>query len=149
MKEIIVTSPSTTVEALNRTLEAPALDPVLLAIANDYLAGKSIDIIADEYGVSQDRVTTVIEKREVKAYIDSVFATQGYLNRVRRIALINSVIDQKVQEAVETGVYSKKDLLDWMKHIADVEATLKPVAKGPAVAVQINNYDRLMKDLLE
>ena len=149
MKEIIVTSPSTTVEALNRTLEAPALDPVLLAIANDYLAGKSIDIIADEYGVSQDRVTTVIEKREVKAYIDSVFATQGYLNRVRRIALINSVIDQKVQEAVETGIYSKKDLLDWMKHIADVEATLKPVAKGPAVAVQINNYDRLMKDLLE
>jgi hypothetical protein len=122
---------------------------VLLAIANDYLAGKSIDTIADEYGVSQDRVTTVIEKREVKAYIDNVFATQGYLNRVRRIALINSVIDQKVQEAVETGIYSKKDLLDWMKHIAEVEATLKPVAKGPAVAVQINNYDRLMKDLLE
>jgi hypothetical protein len=144
-----ITSPSTTVEALNRTLEAPALDPVLLAIANDYLAGKSIDTIADEYGVSQDRVTTVIEKREVKAYIDNVFATQGYLNRVRRIALINSVIDQKVQEAVETGIYSKKDLLDWMKHIAEVEATLKPQVKGPAVAVQINNYDRLMKDLLE
>jgi hypothetical protein len=149
MKDITVTSPSTTVEALNRTLDAPALDPVLLAIANDYLAGKSIDIIADEYGISGDRVTTVIEKREVKAYIDNVFATQGYLNRVRRIALINSVIDQKVQEAVETGIYSKKDLLDWMKHIAEVEATLKPVAKGPAVAVQINNYDRLMKDLLE
>ena len=140
---------TTTVDALNRTLEAPALDPVLLAIANDYLAGKSIDTIADEYGISQDRVTTVIEKREVKQYIDNVFATQGYLNRVRRIALINSVIDQKVQEAVETGIYSKKDLLDWMKHIAEVEATLKPVAKGPAVAVQINNYDRLMKDLLE
>jgi hypothetical protein len=149
MKDVTIISPSTTVEALNRTLEAPALDPVLLAIANDYLAGKSIDTIADEYGVSQDRVTTVIEKREVKAYIDNVFATQGYLNRVRRIALINSVIDQKVQEAVETGIYSKKDLLDWMKHIAEVEATLKPVAKGPAVAVQINNYDRLMKDLLE
>jgi hypothetical protein len=149
MKDVTIISPSTTVEALNRTLEAPALDPVLLAIANDYLAGKSIDTIADEYGVSQDRVTTVIEKREVKAYIDNVFATQGYLNRVRRIALINSVIDQKVQEAVETGIYSKKDLLDWMKHIAEVEATLKPQQKGPAVAVQINNYDRLMKDLLE
>ena len=149
MKEIIIKSPSTTVEALNRTLEAPALDPVLLAIANDYLAGKSIDIIADEYGISQDRVTTAIEKREVKAYIDNVFATQGYLNRARRIDLINKVIDQKVQEAVETGIYSKKDLLDWMKHLGEVEATLKPQQKGPAVAVQINNYDRLMKDLLE
>lgn len=144
-----IVSPSTTVEALNRTLDAPPLDPVMLAIANDYLSGKSIDIIADEYGISGDRVTSVIEKREVKQYIDNVFATQGYLNRIRRFALINAVIDQKVQEAVETGVYSKKDLLDWMKHLADVEATLKPQAKGPAVAVQINNYDRLMKDLLE
>lgn len=141
-------SPTTTVEALNRTLDAPSLDPVLLAIANDYLAGKSIDVIADEYGISADRVTSVIEKREVKAYVDGVFATQGYLNRVKRIALINAVIDQKMAEAMETGIYSKKDLLDWMKHIADVEATLNPVAKGPAVAVQINNYDKLMKDML-
>jgi hypothetical protein len=148
-KEINIISPSTTVEALNRTLEAPPLDPVLLSIANDYLAGKSIDVISDEYGIPSDRVTSVIEKREVKQYIDNVFATQGYLNRNRRIALINAVIDQKIQEAVETGIYSKKDLLDWMKHLADIEATLKPQAKGPAVAVQINNYDRLMKDLLE
>jgi len=149
MKDVTITSPSTTVEALNRTLDAPPLDPVILAIANDYLSGKSIDTIADEYGISTDRVTSVVEKREVKAYVDNVMATQGYLNRVRRIALINNVIDQKVQEAVETGIYSKKDLLDWMKHLADVEATLKPVAKGPAVAIQVNNYDRLMKDLLE
>lgn len=149
MKDITVTSPSTTVEALNRTLDAPALDPVVLAIANDYLSGKSIDTIANEYGISADRVTTVIEKREVKAYVDNVFATQGYLNRVRRIALINAVIDQKVQDAVETGIYSKKDLLDWMKHLAEVEAALKPQVKGPAVAIQVNNYDRLMKDLLE
>jgi hypothetical protein len=144
-----ITSPSTTVEALNRTLDAPALDPVVLAIANDYLAGKTIDDIAYEYAISTDRVTAVIEKREVKTYIDNVFATQGYLNRVRRIALINAVIDQKVQDAVETGIYSKKDLLDWMKHLHDVETALKPQQKGPAVAVQINNYDRLMKDLLE
>jgi len=144
-----ITSPLTTVDALNRTLEAPALDPVVLAIANDYLSGKSIETIADEYGITADRVTAVVEKREVKTYIDNVFATQGYLNRARRIALINQVIDQKVQDAIETGIYSKKDLLDWMKHLAEVEATLKPQAKGPAVAVQINNYDRLMKDLLE
>lgn len=146
MKEVTIT---TTVDALNRTLEAPALDPVILAIANDYLSGKTIPTIADEYGITTDRVTAVIEKREVKAYIDNVFATQGYLNRVRRFALINSVIDQKVQEAVETGIYSKKDLLDWMKHLAEVEATLKPQVKGPAVAIQVNNYDKLMKDLLE
>ena len=111
------TTITTTVDALNRSLEAPPLDPVMLALANDYLSGKAIDELADEYGISEDRVTSVIEKKEVKNYIDSVFATQGYLNRIKRINLINSVIDQKIQEAVETGIYSKKDLLDWMKHL--------------------------------
>lgn len=141
--------PVTTVDALNRTLEAPALDPVVLALANDYLSGKSITDIAHEYGVTEDRVTALLDKREVKSYVDGVFATQGYLNRVKRMQLINSVIDSKLQEALETGIYSKKDLLDWMKHLQEVESSLKPKQSGPAVAVQINNYDKLMKDLLD
>ena len=142
------TQVTTTVDALNRSLEAP-LDPVVLALANDYLSGKGVVEIADEYGISEDRVTSVIEKKEVKNYIDSVFATQGYLNRIKRINLINQVIDQKIQEAVETGIYSKKDLLDWMKHLQEVEKDLKPKTQGPAVAVQINNYDKLMRDLMD
>ena len=142
-------NPLTTVDALNDTLESPPLDPVLLAVANDYLSGKSIDEIASDYGISTDRVTSVLEKREVRAYVDSVFATQGYLNRIKRMQIINAVIDQKMTEALETGIYSKKDLLDWMKHLNEVEASVKPKERGPAVAVQINNYDKLMKDLLE
>ena len=101
-------------DALTKSLDAPPLDPVVLALANDYLAGKSVSDIAEEYAITQDRVTSVIEQKEVKSYIDSVFATQGYLNRIKRVNLINQVIDQKIQEAVETGIYSKKDLLDWM-----------------------------------
>lgn len=139
---------TTLAAAVNASLDTPALDPVLLSIANDYLAGKSIPEIAETYRISPDRVTSTLEKREVKTYIDSVFASQGYLNRSRRIALINAVIEQKVADALETGIYSKKDLLDWMKHLSEVEASIKPVQKGPAVAVQINNYDKLMQDLM-
>ena len=113
------------------------------------MAGKSVSDIAEEYAITQDRVTSVIEQKEVKSYIDSVFATQGYLNRIKRVNLINQVIDQKIQEAVETGIYSKKDLLDWMKHLQEIETGMKPKVSGPAVAVQINNYDKLMKDLME
>jgi len=149
MKHDNTTAVTTTVDALNRSLEAPPLDPVMLALANDYLSGKGIGEISEEYGISEDRVTSVIEKKEVKNYIDSVFATQGYLNRIKRINLINAVIDQKIQEAVETGIYSKKDLLDWMKHLQEVETSLKPKTQGPQVAVQINNYDKLMRDLME
>lgn len=142
-------SPLTTVDALNKTLETPPLDPVVLALANDYLAGKTIDSIAEEYGVSTDRVTSVIEKREVKEYIDKVYSTQGYLNRVNRMKIINTVIDEKLREAAETGVFSKKDLLDWMKHLHDIDVTVNPKKDGPKVAIQVNNYDKLMKDLLE
>ena len=108
-----MTKITTTVDALTKTLDAPPLDPVVLALANDYLAGKSVSDIAEEYAITQDRVTAVIEKKEVKAYIDSVFATQGYLNRIKRVNLINQVIDQKIQEAVETGIYKlMKDLME-------------------------------------
>ena len=60
---------TTTVDALNKTLEAPALDPVVLALANDYLSGKGVNEIADEYGISEDRVTAVIEKRRSKTIL--------------------------------------------------------------------------------
>lgn len=142
-----IVSPRDTIDALNRTLEVPALDPVILAIANDYLSGKNVDDIADEYSISRDRVTAVLDKKEVKTYVDGVYATQGYLNRVKRLAIINKVIDEKLQEALETGVYSKKDLLDWMKHLNELEAAVKPKDKTPAVAVQVNNYEQFMKDL--
>lgn len=56
-------TPTTTVQALNKTLEAPPLDPVVLAIANDYLAGKSVEEMSNEYAVSQDRITSVIEQK--------------------------------------------------------------------------------------
>lgn len=144
MKEIIVT----TADAINRSLDTPALDPVFLSIANDYLAGKSVSDMAEEYGLPADRITAVIEKKEVKSYVDTVYATQGYLNRVKRIDLINRVIEQKMQDALETGVLSKKDLLDWLKLLNDMETAAKPKQTGPAVAIQVNNYEKLMKDLV-
>ena len=58
-------APTTTVDALNKTLDAPPLDPVVLAIANDYLSGKSVKEISEEYAVSQDRITSVIEKKDL------------------------------------------------------------------------------------
>ena len=69
----MTSAPTTTVQALNKTLEAPPLDPVVLAIANDYLAGKSVEEMSNEYAVSQDRITSVIEQKDVKSYIDNVF----------------------------------------------------------------------------
>jgi len=148
MTEITVIQPDTAENALNKSLEAPQLDPIILTIANDYLAGKDIIEIADSYNIEPDRVSAVIEKKEVKSYIDNVYLSQGYLNRVRRLSIINKVIEQKLEDAEETGIYSKKDLLDWLKMLNEVEAAVKPKDAKPTVAVQVNNnYQKLMEDL--
>jgi predicted DNA-binding protein YlxM (UPF0122 family) len=142
-------APTTIADALNKTLETPSLDPILLSIANKFLEGESINEIASSFSISSDRVTQIIEKKEVKSYVDNVYLTQGYLNRIKRINIINSVIEQKLEEAMETGQYTKKDLLDWMKHLHDVETSVRPKDKTPTVAVQVNNYDSLMKEVLD
>ncbi len=142
-------APTTIADALNKTLETPSLDPILLSVANEFLGGTGVTEIAEKFDISTDRVTQIVEKKEVKSYIDNVYLTQGYLNRIKRINIINSVIEQKLTEAVETGQYSKKDLLDWMKHLHEVETAARPKDKGPTVAVQVNNYDSLMKEVLD
>ena len=140
--------PITYSQQLNDSLAPPALDPGLLTVANDYLAGQSIDEIAKNHLLTMDQVTSIIDNKDVKSYIDNVFLSQGYLNRAKRLALINKVIDNKVQEAMESEVYTKKDLLDWMKLLNDMETATRP-KRDVGVAVQINNnYDSLMKDLL-
>jgi len=134
---------------LVKSLEAPKLDPIYLSIANDHMSGISVEDLSNMYDISQDLVTSIIAKKEVENYINGVLLTQGYVHRNKRLALINKVIDKKLEEAEETGVLSKKDLLDWLKHLKDEETSIRPKEKqGPAVAIQVNNYDKLMNDLL-
>ena len=131
---------------LNAALDAPELDPQHLVVANELLGGKSIPSISEATGLSVDRVTAITELDEVKRYVDAVYMSQGYLNRVRRMQVINRVIDEKLAEAADTGVWSKRDLLEWMKLLNDMDKTSKP--KTPTTAVQVNNnYTTLMQDL--
>lgn len=143
MSELITYS-----DNLNASLEAPELDPQHLLIANELLTGKSVHQIAEEFSISPDRVTSICDRAETKRYIDAVIMSQGYMHRSRRLQIINRVIDEKLAEAAETGMYSKRDLLDWIKLLNEMDRDNKP--KGPSTAVQINqnnNYTTLLQDL--
>ena len=143
-------TPVTYSDNLNDALSAPELDPQHLVVANEILSGKSIPQISEMTGLSNDQVTAIAERGEIKRYVDSVYMSQGYLNRVRRMQVINRVIDEKMAEAAETGVFSKRDLLDWLKLLNDMDRDSRP--KAPTTAVQVNNhtnnYSSLMQDLL-
>lgn len=145
--EVEVIPPAKTyADQLTQKLNAPRIDPVYLTIANDYLSGMSTEDIAYEYNLKQDVVVATLEKTEVKQYIDSVYMSQGYLHRVKRAQLINKVIEAKLEEAMESGKFTSKDLLEWLKFAREEEQGTKP--KGPGIAIQVNNYDRLMSDIL-
>lgn len=136
-------------DVINKTLEAPELDPVILGIANEHIQGRNHQEIADSFSISQDRVAQVLERREVKQYVDQVYLSQGYLNRFKRLELVNQVIQQKVEEAMVGGELTKKDLLEWLRLLQDMDKTARPQQRGPTVAVQVNNYDSLMRDLMD
>jgi len=134
---------------LNAELEAPELDPRHLVLANELLTGKSIQDLAAQFSMSEDLVSSICERPEVKQYVNTVYLTQGYLHRSKRLNIINKVIDSKLEEALETGVYSKRDLLEWMKLLNEMERDSTPKKSVASTAVQINtnNYNALIQDL--
>lgn len=136
--------------ALIKSLEGKPLDPILLGVANEYLKGTTISDIAEQFSTSGDVIVSVLEKKDVKSYVEGVYMTQGYMDRFRKLEIINKVIEEKLKEAMETGTHSKKDLFDWVKLASQMESDMRP-KQQPGLAVQINNntnYDQLMMDLV-
>jgi len=132
---------------LNKSLDAPALDPIMLQIANEAIAGASPFEISQNLGITEDRVVQVLERKDVRTYVEhSIFST-GFFSTTKMVETINTVIEKKIEDAMTTGQFSKKDLLDWFKLIQSMKESTRPKEKTPAIAVQVNNYEQLMHDL--
>jgi predicted transcriptional regulator len=86
--------------------------PESLEVANTYLATGSITQTATLLGITPSEVSLYLDKREVKEYVDNVFLDQGYRNRGKLFALMEEIIESKLEEARESEVYTSKDLLD-------------------------------------
>jgi len=116
--------------------------------------------------LSENVVAETLNKREVKQYIDTVYLDTGYRNRNNIASLLDNIIASKLEEAEETGVYSKKDLSDLLTiahkmRMDEIKAQVElEKAKGSTIKnqtnVQINesipfgqgNYGKLMEKLL-
>jgi len=132
--------------------------PENLEVANAYLSTGNAIAVASELQITPDKVYEVLEKNEVKEYINSVYLDQGYRNRFRLAELLDEVIEHKIQEARESEVYSSKDLVDiialahkiTIEHSKEAKATTNIKQQN----VQINspfgegNYGKLMEKLL-
>ena len=91
---------------------ATKMSPEGLEIANSYLEHGSIPAVASKLRVSQNEVSEVLNKREIKQYIDTVFLDTGYRNRFKSSETLDMLIEKKLEESEETQIYTNKDMAD-------------------------------------
>jgi hypothetical protein len=146
---------------------ATKMSPEGLEIANSYLEHGSIPAVASKLRVSQNEVTDILNKREIKQYIDTVFLDTGYRNRFKLSETLDMLIEKKLEESEETQIYTNKDMADLIQmahkmRMEEIKAqTEMEKAKAQTVKTQVNiqdnsgtpfgqgNYGELIKKLMK
>ena len=138
------------------------ITPEGLEIANAYLVYGNINAVCQQLSVLESKVVEIINKPEVKRYLDTVYLDKGYRNRNNIGNLLDEMIASKLEEAQESGVYSSKDLADllMMAHKMRMDEIKAQENSSTNIKnqtnVQINeglpfgqgNYGKLMEKLL-
>ena len=143
------------------------MSPEGLEIANTYLEQGSIPAVCAKLNVSENEVSEILNKREIKQYIDTVFLDTGYRNRFKISQTLDMLIEKKLEEADETEIYTNKDMADLLQmahkmRIEEMKAqTELKKAEAQSVKNQVNiqhnseipfgqgNYGELIKKLLK
>ena len=152
---------------LYMAIELTTISPEGLEVANSYLTFGNMRAVVEQLGVQENKVVELLNKREVKKYIDTVYLDMGYRNKNNIAGLLDEMIESKLEEAKESGVYSNKDLadllqmahkmrMDEIKAQAELEKAQATNVKSQT-NVQINeglpfgqgNYGKLMDKLLK
>jgi len=150
----------------NLPAETLQIAPEALEVANAYLQLQDSKKVADELDLPPALVTEILKRREVKAYIDTVFMDTGFNNKFEMRAAMDALIKQKFQELHESQTGSTKDIADLLHlshkmsmDLLDREIQLEKLRQGPTgpqkqVNVQINEgldgskYSQLVSRLI-
>ncbi len=141
------------------------ISPEALEVANCYLQTQDIRAVADELSLPIDLVTDIMNRREVKAYVDHVFLDTGFNNRYKMRRAMDAIISKKFAEMEESGMGSNKDIVEIMAlshkmtmDMLNAQIALEKVRAEKStpksqVNVQINdsgvsNYDKLLSKLM-
>lgn len=129
-----------------------ALAPESLDIANAYLQYGSAKDAADQLGLPEYQVIQILERKDVKDYLTGVYLDRGYRNRDKIGKVLDKMIDAKLEEAEESGIYSSKDLLELLQFAHKMRMDeIKNDQTGPTVNIANfgqGNYGQLMEKLL-
>ena len=122
--------------------EVTTISPEGLEVANCYLQYGNIRAVCEFMGVPENQVVEVLNKREVKKYIDTVYLDMGYRNKNNIAVVLDEMIASKLEEAQETGVYSSKAETTNIRNQTNVQINDAALPFGQG------NYGKLMEKLL-
>lgn len=88
------------------------ISPEGLEVANCYLQCQNTDTVAQTLGLSPEIVSDLLNRREIKAYINQVFFDTGFNNRFKLRAAMDAIIAKKFEEMDDAGIGSNKDILE-------------------------------------
>ena len=144
---------------------AVKMNPEGLEVANTYLELGRVGEVCTKLALDENTVSEYLNKREVKQYIDQVYLDTGYRNRFKIASALDNIIEEKLAEVEETGMYTNKDVadllqmahkmrMDEIKAMAELEKAKTAPIKQQA-NIQINempfgqgNYGKLMEKLI-
>jgi hypothetical protein len=91
------------------------ISPEGVEVANAYLTMGNIEGVCSALSITKQKVAAILNSREVKKYIDTVYLDTGYRNRNNIASLLDTMIASKVEEAEESGIFTNKDLADLLQ----------------------------------
>lgn len=92
--------------------ETYRMSPEALVVANKYLETNDVQATSNILNVPREKITNILNKSEVKRYIDTIFLEQGYLNRGKIAQAMSEIIEKKLEELEEAEMSSTKDIAD-------------------------------------
>ena len=129
-----------------------ALSPESLDIANAYLMYGSAKDTAEQLQIPEHEVIQLLERQDVKDYINGVYLDRGYRNRHKIGQVLDKMIESKLEEAEDSGIYTSKDLFDLLTLAHKMRMDeLKTPSQGTTVNIANfgqGNYGSLMERLL-
>ena len=147
---------------VNTPAEVLDISPEALEVANCYLQLQDVIKVSEELDIPQEMVSKLLDRKDVKAYINNVFYNVGFNNRFTMRRAMDALIRKKFQELEESETGSSKDIAELLE--LSHKMTMNELAKQieleklqqtsirNQVNVQINDggtkYENLMKQLI-
>ena len=88
------------------------ISPENFDVANAYLQYGNVQDVARALQIPEHVVVSTLKDKQIKTYLDGVYMDMGYRNRDKLGALLDKIIEKKIEEAEESEQWTSKDLYD-------------------------------------